>query len=549
MVIKELYIKNFGKLTERHFYLRHGIQILSGENESGKSTLHAFIRAMLFGLERGRGRAAAKDDFTRYEPWDTPGNYAGMMRFSCGGRTFRLERSFDRYTKRASLVCEDDGEELSVEQGDLDMLLGGLTPGLFDSTVSVGQLQAEPGQELYDALENYAANYLETGSMEIDLAAAFRMLKEKKRDVSRALKEEDAAREAQREKLLSEIRYLERDIEELDTEYAQREERLSDIEKSRIEESKTEQSRSESGYMQQEGSEEKAVIGSRNLIFTGIAGLFAGAAGFLWSTFLSSQGEAVNFLTIGVIAGVAALIGIICLAAGSIMWIRERKTGKNRRAGQEKGVGGRTAGIGETARFMESARALQEQREDTRQRLLWDMEHLRLESKEKEIRRDNLREQWAEWEVSDVQKRLRQSLHALEIAEETLQGTAKEAGNSGTDTMKKKASEIFARITEGRYSRIEFERGQHIFVWDGVRRIPAERLSRGTIEQIYLSVRLAAADMLLEEDVPLIFDDAFAFYDDKRLESALKWLSGQGKQVIIFTCQNREEEIVKKLRG
>ncbi len=549
MVIKELYIKNFGKLTERHFYLRHGIQILSGENESGKSTLHAFIRAMLFGMERGRGRAAAKDDFTRYEPWDTPGNYAGMMRFSCGGRTFRLERSFDRYTKRASLVCEDDGEELSVEQGDLDMLLGGLTPGLFDSTVSVGQLQAEPGQELYDALENYAANYLETGSMEIDLAAAFRMLKEKKRDVSRALKEEDAAREAQREKLLSEIRYLERDIEELDTEYAQREERLSDIEKSRIEESKTEQSRSESGYMQQEGSEEKAVIGSRNLIFTGIAGLFAGAAGFLWSTFLSSQGEAVNFLTIGVIAGVAALIGIICLAAGSIMWIRERKTGKNRRAGQEKGVGGRTAGIGETARFMESARALQEQREDTRQRLLWDMEHLRLESKEKEIRRDNLREQWAEWEVSGVQKRLRQSLHALEIAEETLQGTAKEAGNSGTDTMKKKASEIFARITEGRYSRIEFERGQHIFVWDGVRRIPAERLSRGTIEQIYLSVRLAAADMLLEEDVPLIFDDAFAFYDDKRLESALKWLSGQGKQVIIFTCQNREEEIVEKLRG
>lgn len=549
MVIKELYIKNFGKLTERHFYLRHGIQILSGENESGKSTLHAFIRAMLFGMERGRGRAAAKDDFTRYEPWDTPGNYAGMMRFSCGGRTFRLERSFDRYTKRASLVCEDDGEELSVEQGDLDMLLGGLTPGLFDSTVSVGQLQAEPGQELYDALENYAANYLETGSMEIDLAAAFRMIKEKKRDVSRALKEEDAAREAQREKLLSEIRYLERDIEELDTEYAQREERLSDIEKSRIEESKTEQSRSESGYMQQEGSEEKAVIGSRNLIFTGIAGLFAGAAGFRWSTFLSSQGEAVNFLTIGVIAGVAALIGIICLAAGSIMWIRERKTGKNRRAGQEKGVGGRTAGIGETARFMESARALQEQREDTRQRLLWDMEHLRLESKEKEIRRDNLREQWAEWEVSDVQKRLRQSLHALEIAEETLQGTAKEAGNSGTDTMKKKASEIFARITEGRYSRIEFERGQHIFVWDGVRRIPAERLSRGTIEQIYLSVRLAAADMLLEEDVPLIFDDAFAFYDDKRLESALKWLSGQGKQVIIFTCQNREEEIVEKLRG
>ena len=65
MVIRELYIRNFGKLREQHFYLHNGIQVISGENEFGKTTLHAFIRAMLFGLERGRGRAAAKDDFTR----------------------------------------------------------------------------------------------------------------------------------------------------------------------------------------------------------------------------------------------------------------------------------------------------------------------------------------------------------------------------------------------------------------------------------------------------------------------------------------------------
>ena len=146
MVITELYIKNFGKFTERHFYLKDGVQVIRGENEFGKSTLHAFIRAMFFGLERGRGRAAAKDGFSRYEPWENPGYYAGVMRFSCGGRNFRLERNFSRTARRASLVCEDDGEELSVEQGDLDMLLGGMTPGLFDSTVSVGQLQAEPGQ-------------------------------------------------------------------------------------------------------------------------------------------------------------------------------------------------------------------------------------------------------------------------------------------------------------------------------------------------------------------------------------------------------------------
>ena len=174
MVITELYIRNFGKLSEQHFYLRDGVQVISGENEFGKTTLHAFIRAMLFGMERGRGRAAAKDDFSRYEPWDNPGNYAGIMRFTCGGRSFWLERDFSRHTRHTSLVCEDDGEELSVEHGDLQVLLGGMTAELFDNTVSIGQMKAEPGQELSDALANYAANYYETGGGEFDLSGVLR---------------------------------------------------------------------------------------------------------------------------------------------------------------------------------------------------------------------------------------------------------------------------------------------------------------------------------------------------------------------------------------
>ena len=77
MVIRELYVKNFGKLSEKHFYFRDGVQVISGENEFGKTTLHAFVKAMLFGLARGRGRAAAKDDFTKYEP-RSGGRYAGL---------------------------------------------------------------------------------------------------------------------------------------------------------------------------------------------------------------------------------------------------------------------------------------------------------------------------------------------------------------------------------------------------------------------------------------------------------------------------------------
>ena len=548
MVIKELYVKNFGKLTERHFYLRDGLQVISGENEFGKSTLHAFIRAMLFGLERGRGRAAAKDDFTRYEPWDSPGNYAVVMRFSCGGRAFRLERSFDRYTKRASLVCEDDGEELSVEQGDLDMLLGGLTPGVFDSTVSVGQLQVEPGQELYDALENYAVNYFETGSGEIDLAAAFRLLKDKKRSVAKAVKEEDTEQEAQRDKLLAEISYLERDIDGIRSEYAQKEEELADIKRELAADRDFNGQRGPDREMDTGDGDGGSPAGSRNLILTGLGGLFAGAAGFLWSTFLGSRGEAVNFLTVGVIAGAVALIGFLCLAGGCVMWLRERNSRKLR------GRGGGLREQKEDCRQKERIKSADKEtartgKEEQISRIQWEMGHLLSEQKEKEIRRDNIREEWAECGISDIRKKLCQSLRALELAEETLRQSAKETGDAGADAMKRKASKILAQITEGRYQGIELDGERRLSVWDGVRRIPAERLSRGTIEQIYLSVRLAAAELLLEEEIPLIFDDAFAFYDDKRLESALKWLSRSGKQVIIFTCQNREEEIVNKLRG
>lgn len=85
------------------------------------------------------------------------------MRFRCGNRNFRLERSFDRISRQVSLVCEDDGEELSVEHGDLDMLLGGITLGMYDNTVSIGQFQSRPGQKLAESLKNYAANYYETG--------------------------------------------------------------------------------------------------------------------------------------------------------------------------------------------------------------------------------------------------------------------------------------------------------------------------------------------------------------------------------------------------
>lgn len=535
MVITELYIRNFGKLSESHFYLRDGVQVISGENEYGKTTLHAFIRAMLFGLERGRGRAAAKDDFSRYEPWDDPGSYAGVMRFTCGGRSFRLERNFARQTKQVSLVCEDDGEELSVEHGDLQMLLGGMTAELFDSTVSIGQLKAAPGQELSDALANYAANYYETGGGEYDLGRALKSLDEKKRTARRELRDEEETGETERKKLQQKSRYLEEDIRRLDAEYKEKERMLRGLsvpEQTDVREKTAQREEIEPAVGNCKGQGGGFIIG-------GVAGMCAGILLLLWSLW-NRPGtgglSAVTILTV-LVPVMITVAGIFLLAAGCV---RKFKSYRNRSAAVEE----RRRPVERTEKPGSSN---EDRNVEEQKRLKWELERIRSEIREKEIRRENIGEQYAESGKSDRQLRLEEQCRALDLAAEELQKAAQVTAGSMERSVSRRASEIFSAITDGKYRSLETDRQRGITVWDGERRIPADRLSRGTVEQIYFCIRMAAAEILTEEPVPVILDDVFAFYDDKRLESVLKWLSEQGKQVIIFTCHSREEELLRGL--
>lgn len=70
MRIERAKVDNFGKLNQREFRFGPGINVIYGENEGGKSTLHAFFRGMFYGLPRMRGRAARNDAYSRYEPWE-----------------------------------------------------------------------------------------------------------------------------------------------------------------------------------------------------------------------------------------------------------------------------------------------------------------------------------------------------------------------------------------------------------------------------------------------------------------------------------------------
>ena len=68
--------------------------------------------------------------------------------------------------------------------------------------------------------------------------------------------------------------------------------------------------------------------------------------------------------------------------------------------------------------------------------------------------------------------------------------------------------------------------------------------SDGTIDQLYLALRLAVAEELTPE-ARLVLDDALVRFDDKRMAAALGILRemAKDKQVICFTCQDRESEV------
>ena len=78
--------------------------------------------------------------------------------------------------------------------------------------------------------------------------------------------------------------------------------------------------------------------------------------------------------------------------------------------------------------------------------------------------------------------------------------------------------------------------------------VPAERLSTGTIDQLYLSLRFSIFSEISNEKMPIILDEAFAYYDEERLKNILKFLNEEfpNNQIIIFTCTNREIDIINK---
>ena len=551
MQIREAKIYNFGKLEKREFTFAPGINVIYGANEAGKSTLHTFLTAMLFGMDKGRGR---KDDYQRYEPWHAPSYYSGAIRFQVDGRPFYLERNFYHKEKREILRNEADGEEMSVVYGDLTMLLGGIDKETFGNTYDIPQSGAVTGRELNSMLAEYLSDAAESGDRSIHVARAKEILLAKKKALSADLKKLQEEKQRRRQMLLMEQELLERDSEGLRENIKKAKEQMVQAEAAyRRAVEVLEQSCDMQDFVAENGSEGNSLGGSKGVCEdvtgpdtecqkrTAVAGggIFAAVVGGILAT-VSLAGMLLNWNSASAMGTFETefwmMQGLlaIAMAAGCVLFgkgLRDRK--KSKATTVEATQSNATTGAAQAA--LNQAKQMFAMLSDSLD--------------EKETRLYNLKEELAALELPEGKEReLTQDIQALELAAEKIQRLAREFCEDMEDSLNAEVSRYVSAITEGKYDSVRVdEKGELRVLADG-KEITPDALSRGTLEQFHLALRLAVGNVIMKEEVmPIFLDETFAMYDDKRLAQTLKLLSGVKCQVLLFTCQKREMEVLDRL--
>ncbi|MGL5434938.1 MAG: ATP-binding protein [Lachnospiraceae bacterium] len=608
MKLLDLHINGFGKFHDRSITFHDGLNIIYGKNEAGKSTLHTFIRCMLFGLERGRGRASKHDTYTKYEPWDNKAVYGGQLRLEQHGIIYRLERSFQKEHKSFVIVDETHGRQIEPNKAFMDQLLGGLTEVMYTNTISIGQLKSATDGGMVTELKNYIANMNTSGSMSLNITRATAHLKNKYRELDRQMVPE-AARDYTT--TLGEIRSLEKEISApefenqlptyqtmrlqvrnlLTEKQEEREALLQKIASGKqalaggqfTDEAsiRSYQNDTERTYKEHQAAQASISKASRRVwmslsllaaaALTGISTLvlISGTAGPLFSGIRLSQlqilacsaGGALLTFMLGLYLWMkgAQLKKEVAMSSKILQEIFSRHLGDS--SISEDAIKAFHSRMEEFIRLSQvlirSEAALKEQEAEistlqerenscedaisSQQKTQWELEkkleHLTQLKDRAESMKNTLEEN----------NRLREEMEAIQLALDTMTCLSSSIRDSFGLYLNKTASDLINSITGGIYNSMSVDENLNLYMNTKTKLVPLEQVSSGTMDQIYLALRLAAARLIQPEgeQMPLIFDDSFVLYDDERLRIAMKWLANAYEnQIIIFTCHQREAQMM-----
>lgn len=598
MKLLDLHINGFGKFHDCSIHFEDGLNVIYGKNEAGKSTLHTFIRAMLFGMERQRGRAARTDQFSRYKPWDLKGGYGGRLRLESGGHVYRLQRDFQN-PRDFTIVDETEGRQTEPTRAFMDRLLCGLNETSYVNTISIGQLKSATDSGMVTELKNYIANMNTTGNMALNITKASAFLKAQRKELERQQTPEAARTYTT---VLGDIRNLEREISapeyenhltefqekkaqakaQLDTLQKEKEDLLQKIARGRqvLESSQFTDENSIEAYEAHGNAVYADYTHAKNLcekasrkaappLFLALGILLAaGGAALMFS---SQSGFRLPSLLLFLAALLSVGGGIYFLARNNgnrkdldyskklLQEILSRHLGDETVSSEAM-----NAFSQRMAEFKRLSRAVLSSQE-TAANLEKQMEEISIRQSDfgAEIEKQ-LKSQWelekklehlaalktqAEGlkEIIRENDRISQELAAIDLAQDTMTELSTSIRDSFGLYLNKEASDLINGITGGIYNSMSVDENLNVFMNTKTKLVPMEQVSSGTMDQIYLALRLAAARLIQSgpEKMPLIFDDSFVLYDDERLRSALKWLaSAVDGQIIMFTCHQREAQVL-----
>lgn len=609
MKLLSLHIDGFGKFKNKDLQFADNMNIVYGYNEAGKSTIFMFIEAMFYGLERAKGRASKSDTWTKFKPWGNGDVYGGNLRFSYQDKNYRIERDFTKTaTTPFAVVNETDGKNVENPGEFLKEALCGLSQTAYSNTVSISQLKSATDAKMVVELKNYIANMNTTGNMSLNINKASDFLKEKKKAFTASL-DPDAAKTYNQN--LTEIRALEKKIsspefsthlktlkeadaitekriidlnsqkESLIESIASKRQHLSDLgfnDKKTIIELQNDLNKGYNDYLSAYENEKKSINKVYSTIFLVLSIVSVILAGYIFKTGKS------NFLTTA--TGISyqfamVLFIIICLASlifASYIYTVHNKDNRHltelkvnliaimARVGSFDSI--TEENIHRANKTLSSKlRIFDEMEADIAkcEALSADIENLRAKKaayasgidakKQNEWELEKLMEKLAQLKEANTSlkniiaenDKIRFEIDAIDLATETLKNLSQTIKNSFGLYLNKDASELIEGITGGVYDSISIDENFNVFLNTPNRLVPIEQASSGTMDQVYLALRIAAGRLMQgrAKELPFIFDDSFVNYDSIRLRAALLWIANNvPEQIIVFSCHMREAQLM-----
>ena len=595
MQIEKININNFGNLTNKEINLNDKINIIYGKNEAGKSTLLNFIESMFFGANKNKGKKIIPD-FDRYNPWNN-GEYSGTIDYKLeNGEEFHIFRDFKKKNPQIlNKFGKDISQEFNIDKKDGNQFFieqTGMDRALINSTIISEQNQVELDEGTQNQLLQKIANLSESGEEEL----SYKKIMDK---LNKILLNEVGTERSQLKPINITMNKIEdyqnkiQDIKQYENERFEITQKIADIQeeinkesdqryvydevKKIIDNDKIEQEKIDEKYktvkenkakMEQYKEELEKTENEKNnerkkrsklrilanvilLIITILLGFFPRNIILVAIPILIVLFIIINMKRSKNIDNTSELKNKLDFLQNTTNSIEnEIKTMQDELYKKDEAEKNRIIAKcnNEDISSLFSSKIDDIIRENTRNVEQNEIKKHKLEIDKQEIEKkfENL----AEYEENlEIEKRKLEELeHKQKIIKETM-----EILNKSYEDMKENVAPKFNKnlsknievFSNGKYKEIMIT--DKIFVkLENGENVPIERLSTGTIEQIYFAFRLSVIEEISKEKMPIVLDEAFAYYDDERLLQTLKFLDTINNQIIILTCTKREKSLLDR---